>query len=68
MKETVTIPAQFNGPPGSGNGGYSAGAFADFIGGPTEVTHAESATTQSPDGSGTPGKWYCRPAWGNADW
>lgn len=38
MKETVTIPAQFNGPPGSGNGGYSAGAFADFIGGPTEVT------------------------------
>lgn len=38
MRKTVTIPAQFNGPPGSGNGGYSAGAFADFIKGPTEVT------------------------------
>jgi hypothetical protein len=25
----VIVPARFNGPPGSGNGGYSAGVFAD---------------------------------------
>ena len=24
----MQIPARFNGPPGSGNGGWSAGAFA----------------------------------------
>lgn len=34
----MIIPARFNGPPGSGNGGYSAGVFADFGGGPGEVT------------------------------
>ena len=38
MNETVTIPAQFNGPPGSGNGGYAAGAFAEFLEGAVEVT------------------------------
>jgi len=38
MNETVTIPAQFNGPPGSGNGGYAAGAFAELLEGPAEVT------------------------------
>jgi hypothetical protein len=32
----VRIPARFNGPPGSGNGGYSAGVFAG--GEPHEVT------------------------------
>lgn len=38
MNETATIPAQFNGPPGSGNGGYAAGAFAEFLEGAAEVT------------------------------
>ncbi|MCW6009424.1 hypothetical protein K1W54_33505 [Micromonospora sp. CPCC 205371] len=32
----MIIPARFNGPPGSGNGGYSAGVFA--AGRPLEVT------------------------------
>ncbi|MGW4466698.1 hypothetical protein [Micromonospora sp. NBC_01796] len=32
----MIIPGRFNGPPGSGNGGYSAGIFAD--GAPREVT------------------------------
>jgi hypothetical protein len=35
----MQIPARFNGPPGSGNGGWSAGAFAVATGpGPREVT------------------------------
>lgn len=38
MNETVTIDAQFNGPPGSGHGGYVAGAFADLVTGGAEVT------------------------------
>jgi hypothetical protein len=29
----MIIPARFNGPPGSGNGGYSAGVFASQLGG-----------------------------------
>ncbi len=36
--KTVTIAAQFNGPPGSGNGGYSCGVAASFIDGPAEAT------------------------------
>ena len=31
----MEIPARFNGPPGSGNGGWSAGAFAAAIGEPS---------------------------------
>lgn len=38
MPETLTVPARFNGPLESGNGGYSAGALAAFIDGPVEVT------------------------------
>ncbi len=38
MSESVTIPARFNGPPASGNGGYSAGALAALIEGPVEVS------------------------------
>lgn len=38
VSETVTVPDRFNGPLESGNGGYSAGAFAAFVGGPAEVT------------------------------
>ena len=38
MSETLTVPARFNGPLESGNGGYSAGALAAFLDGPVEVT------------------------------
>jgi acyl-coenzyme A thioesterase PaaI-like protein len=31
--EELVIPARFNGPPESGNGGYSCGAVADFVDG-----------------------------------
>jgi hypothetical protein len=34
----LTIPARFNGPLDSGNGGYGAGAFAALVGGAAEVT------------------------------
>jgi len=30
--ETIRIPARFNGPPGSGNGGYSCGLLAGLLG------------------------------------
>lgn len=33
----VVIPARFNGPPASGNGGYSCGLLAAFIDGPARV-------------------------------
>jgi hypothetical protein len=32
VTETLTIPARFNGPPGSGHGGYSAGLLAGRLG------------------------------------
>ena len=35
---TILIPAQFNGPPGSANGGVSAGLAASRIDGPAEVS------------------------------
>lgn len=35
---TLMIPAQFNGPPGSGNGGYSAGLLGALIDGPAMVS------------------------------
>ena len=38
MPEPIVIPSQFNGPPGSGHGGYVAGAIAELICGPAEVT------------------------------
>ena len=34
----VTIPARFNGPPDSANGGYACGALARFLTEPAEVT------------------------------
>jgi hypothetical protein len=34
----VIIPARFNGPPGSANGGYAAGLFSEALGGGFEVT------------------------------
>ena len=36
--ETLTIAPRFNGPPDSGNGGYSCGLLARFVDGPAEVT------------------------------
>jgi hypothetical protein len=33
----ITIPNQFNGPPGSGNGGYSAGLLAQHLNGPHTI-------------------------------
>jgi hypothetical protein len=33
-----TIDSRFNGPPGSGNGGYACGLVAELLGGPAEVT------------------------------
>ncbi|GAB5450776.1 MAG: hypothetical protein Hals2KO_11040 [Halioglobus sp.] len=37
MQYPVTIPARYNGPPTSGNGGYSCGALAALIEGPARV-------------------------------
>ena len=38
MPESLVIPAEFNGPMESGNGGYSAGALAAFVDGPAAVS------------------------------
>ena len=39
MSPAIQIPARFNGPPGSGNGGYSAGLLAELVDAPAvEVT------------------------------
>ena len=35
---TITIPARFNGPANSGNGGYSAGALAELVDGPARIS------------------------------
>ena len=37
MMAVVSIPSRFNGPPLSGNGGYSCGVLAAFIDGPAQV-------------------------------
>ncbi len=36
--ESITVARRFNGPPGSGNGGYVAGLLGNRIDGPAEVT------------------------------
>lgn len=38
MSDAIVIPAHFNGPMESGNGGYAAGAVAKLLGGAVEVT------------------------------
>ncbi len=38
MSATITVPGSLNGPLGSGNGGYSAGALAAFVDGIAEVS------------------------------
>ncbi|HSM01265.1 MAG TPA: hypothetical protein VK960_02330 [Acidimicrobiia bacterium] len=35
---SLVIPSRFNGPPGSGNGGYACGLFASIVEGDAEVT------------------------------
>lgn len=37
-RTAVSIPARFNGPLASGNGGYCAGVFASMLGGPAAVS------------------------------
>jgi hypothetical protein len=37
MDAEITIPARFNGPPTSGNGGYSCGVLAAYISGPARI-------------------------------
>lgn len=37
MNTNLIIPSRFNGPPNSGNGGYSCGVLAAFIDGPARV-------------------------------
>jgi hypothetical protein len=38
VTETLTIEPRFNGPPDSGNGGYTCGRLAQYVDGPAEVT------------------------------
>jgi len=38
MTATVVIPGRFNGPRGSGNGGYTSGVIAGHLDGPVEVS------------------------------
>jgi hypothetical protein len=38
VAESLTIAARFNGPPGSGQGGYTCGLVASLMEGPAEVT------------------------------
>src|SRR5688500_15407114 len=38
IAETVLLPARFNGPATSANGGYACGVAASLIDGPAEVT------------------------------
>ncbi|MEM8982096.1 MAG: hypothetical protein AAGC71_03660 [Pseudomonadota bacterium] len=54
---SVTIAKRFNGPPNSGNGGYSAGLLAQFVSGPCRVRllrppPLETALTVSQDDKG----------------
>ena len=51
-----TIDPRFNGPPGSGNGGYTCGLVAGLLGGPAEVT------LRLPPPLGTPLAWRRRRA------
>lgn len=37
MEEQLIIPAQYNGPPNSGNGGYSCGALGVLVDGPAKI-------------------------------
>jgi hypothetical protein len=47
MQTLTTIPARFNGPPASGNGGYSCGLLAAHIAGPARVRLHEPPPLQT---------------------
>jgi hypothetical protein len=44
----ITIPARFNGPPGSANGGYSCGLIASLLEGDAEVTLRSPPPLETP--------------------
>jgi hypothetical protein len=48
MPETVSIPARFNGPLDSGQGGYVSGVVSDLIGGPAEVSLRRAVPVDRP--------------------
>ncbi len=48
MTATITIPSRFCGPPGTGNGGYTAGLLARMLDGPVEVTLRAPAPLDRP--------------------
>ena len=55
MNAAVTVPSRFNGPPDSGNGGYSCGVLAAHIDGPARVRlHAPPPLDTAMDVRGTP--------------
>jgi hypothetical protein len=45
---SIAIPARFNGPLESGNGGYCSGAFAGFLGGSAEVSLRAPVPLETP--------------------
>jgi hypothetical protein len=45
---SIAIPASFNGPLQSGNGGYCSGAFAGFLEGPAEVSLRAPVPLETP--------------------
>ncbi len=48
MPDSISIPARFNGPLDSGNGGYAAGAVASLVGGAAEVTLRRAVPLDKP--------------------
>lgn len=48
VAESITIPARFNGPLGSGNGGYTCGVIAGLVDGVAEVTLRSPPPLDSP--------------------
>lgn len=48
VKETLTIPGRFNGPPTSANGGYACGAVAELVEGVAEVTLRSPPPLETP--------------------
>jgi hypothetical protein len=48
MRETITIPERFNGPPRSANGGYACGLVAALVEGDAEVTLRSPPPLETP--------------------
>jgi len=48
VQRTVVIAKRFNGPPGSGNGGYVCGLMANLIDGPSEATLRSPPPLETP--------------------